>query len=240
MPRSVPASVSEISFPEEYLPALKQAPDLILESYKQHGPPIESGIVSIENDDPSFKMAMFLFHWVSETNDIIDNLNLILSDLRDLPNDHVIIKGSPAKRFYLLLRTFFHEFYRFRETFNNFVKVAANCGHLNSEDVKPLRESFHNAFDGAINIRNTLVHDSPVWKGHDHFELSLFASAWELDMQMVWRETGETRDISYALSRICPKTADELQGEAIRVSKLTTLVIHTIATAAHERSVKEL
>jgi len=141
----------------------------MLAAVKRDGPPIDSGVISIGQLDASLSTALFFFHWVFETNDVIGNINIVLSDMRELPENYIFLKGSPAPRFYLLVRTFFHEFYRFRETFGIFLKGASEREYLTREDVRTLRKSFHDAFAEIIAVRNTLVHDSPAWKGQDHF-----------------------------------------------------------------------
>mgnify|MGYP001073826589 CR=1 FL=1 len=230
MPYDVPNAVEELDFPSQYMEILKQAPDLMLQALKRDGPPIESGLINIGKIDESMKTAFFFFHWVTEINEVIKNINIILSDMRELPKNYIMLKGSPSKRFYILYRMYFYEFYRFREIFSSFVKIAAERHHIKRDEAKSLRKLFHDAFSEVIGVRNTLVHNSPIWKGEDHFDLSFFGSAWEQDMVMKHLETGEIHDISKPLARVCPKTADILEGEAKRTSYVLDKIIGLIAS----------
>lgn len=218
MYRPLTNAVPELSFPDEHLDALKRAPDFLLAALKRDGPPIESGVISIGQVDPPLSTALFFFRWISQTNKVVGNINIILSDMRELPENYILLRGSPATRFYLLVRTFFYEFYRFREIFNTFLKAASERGYLSREDVRSARKNFHDMFSEVIEIRNTLVHGFPIWKGQDHFDLIFFSSALEHNAQLVSKETGEVYDISHPLSKVCQKTADTLQAEGIRIS----------------------
>ena len=61
-----------------------------------------------------------------------------------------ILSGSPCDRFYLLVSTYFHEFYRFREGYSQIVKEAADLGYIERKHIKEIRLSFHNKFEPTI------------------------------------------------------------------------------------------
>lgn len=164
-PPKIAEEIEKISFPQEYIEDLKRANPLMLEALERDGVPIESGVFKLGKVDKETDVALIFFYWISDINEIVDNLNIVLSDLRALPVHYILLNGSPKVRYELLVRTFFYEFYRFRETHNQFVKVAGHRGFIEKKDVPRLRNLLHDAFKNIINLRNAFVHGDPVWTG---------------------------------------------------------------------------
>ncbi len=210
--------IEKIPYPPEYLEELKQLVPLVLNSVEREGLPIESGVFNVKGVDDNLDLALFFFYWITEINEIIENLNLTLADLRALPKTYLILKGSPKARYYLLVRTYFYEFYRFRESHHKAVKAATNRGFIKRNEVSEIRNSFHKAFEHTIDLRNILVHGSPVWKGEKHFNLSLVFGAWELGYALKSIETGEVWDIETVLKEVCDDIANTLREEGNRMS----------------------
>lgn len=217
--------IEDVPYPAEHLEDLKRFGPMMIEAMERDGLPIESGQINVGKVDRHLDVALFFFRWVAENNKIIENLNMVLNDMRALPTDYVLLKGSPKTRFYLLVRTYFYEFYRFREIHNQIVKIAAGRGYVNRDEVPLARKAFHDAFEGAIELRNGLVHGTPLWKGQRHFDLNLVASAWERDLVLQNKETGEIWEIGGVLKDICNYTADGLRDEGNRMSSLLKKLI---------------
>lgn len=232
MPRGFLTEVAEISYPEEHLENLKRAIPLILVALKRDGLPIESGLIDIGKIDGGLDIAMFFLRWIGQLNEIIENLNATLTDMRDLPTNYVFLKGSPKTRFYLLVRTYFYEFYRFRETHNQVVKAAAGRGYIERNEVAGVRQAFHDAFEEAIELRNNLVHGTPVWTGQQHFDLTLLATAQNRGYALQHHETGEILEFGAVLKDICPSTADILRDEGNRMSKVLQALVRVYVDLA--------
>lgn len=218
-PRKIAEEIEKISFPEKYIEDLKRANPLILEALERDGIPIESGVYKLGKVDKETDVALTFFYWISDINEIVGNLNIVMSDLRALPLHYILLKGSPKARYQLLVRTYFYEFYRFRETHNQFVKAAENRGFIEKKDVPKLRNLLHDAFKNIITLRNAFVHGDPVWKGEEYVDLLLVDSAWENDMALQHAETGQIRSFAEALQGLCQSTADEFRAEGNRMSK---------------------
>lgn len=234
MRREFLKEIEDVPYPAEHLEDLKRFVPMMIEAVERDGLPIESGQINVGNVDVRLDVALFFFRWVAENNEIIENLNMVLNDMRALPTDYVLLKGSPKTRFYLLVRTYFYEFYRFREIHNQIVKVAADRGYVNRDEVPLARKAFHDAFEGTIELRNNLVHGTPLWKGQRHFDLSLVASAWERDLELKDKETGETWEIGDVLKDICNHTADGLRDEGNRMSSLLKKLIEIYVSIVAE------
>lgn len=68
-------------------------------------------------------IVYIMFEWIAETGLVIDSLNMILNDFKLLGISPDNFKGNIRTRFYLLIRSFYYEFYKFKETFNHFVNT---------------------------------------------------------------------------------------------------------------------
>lgn len=236
MPQGFLKEVAKVSYPEEHLEDLKRAIPLILAAIERDGLPIEGGLIDIGKIDGGLDVAMFFLRWIEQVNEIIENLNAVLTDMRDLPTNYIFLKGSPKTRFYLLVRTYFYEFYRFRETYNQVVKAAAERGYIERNEVAGVRQALHDAFEEAIELRNNLVHGIPIWKGQRHFDLTLLATAQNSGFALRHRETGETWGFGDVLQDICPNTADILGDEGNRMSKVLQALVRAFVNLAAKSS----
>jgi hypothetical protein len=210
--------IEEITYPPEHRASLERLTPLLIQAIERDGPPIESGQINLGNINDEFKLPLFFFYWIAESNEVIDNLNLVLSDLRNLPTGYVLLSGSPRKRYYLLVRLYFYEFYRFREIFNRVVRGLQGGGYIKRAQVPKIRNIFNEAFEHTIEVRNNLVHGSPLWKGQKHFNLMLVGGARELGFALGRKETGRLWDISEVLKDLCDPTADVMRDEGNRMS----------------------
>jgi len=214
-----PKQIEQIPYPVEYRASLGRLTPLLIEAMERDELPIESGQINLGNIDDEFKLPLFFFYWVTESNEVIENLNLVLSDLRNLPTRYVILSGSPRKRYYLLIRLYFYEYYRFREIFNRVVRGLQTGGYIGRLQVPKIRKTFHEAFEHIMEVRNNFVHGSPLWKGEKHFNLTLAGGAREIGFALGHKETGKLWDIADVLKDLCDSTADILRDEGNRMSR---------------------
>lgn len=226
MRRTYHKEIAEIPYPEEHLEDLKRAGPLMVEATERDGLPIETGTINLGKVDDDLDLALFFFYWIADCNQVIEHLNMVLADMRALPTRYVLLDGPPKARFYLLVRTFFYEFYRFREIHHQVVKAASARGYIGRKEVPNIRKVFHDAFATAIELRNVLVHGSPIWKGQQHFDLTLVGSAWERGMVLQDSKTGEIWDIGEVLNDICNSTANDLAEEGNRMSLSLKHLVH--------------
>ena len=218
MYRDCQREIDEIPFPQEHLEDLKRAGPLMIAATERDGLPIDTGSINLGKVDEDLDLALFFFYWIADTNQVIQNLNLVLADMRALPTRYVLLDGSPRARYYLLVRTYFYEFYRFREIHHRVVKTASARGYIVQKEVPEIRKIFHDAFEVAIDLRNALVHSSPVWRGQRHFDLNLVGGAWERGQALQDCKTGKLWDIGDVLKDICQSTANDLADEGRRMS----------------------
>lgn len=212
--------IPEVPYPPEHLEDLKRLGPLLIASMERDGLPIESGSIKLGKLDPKLDVAYFYFFWVAECNGIIENLNLTLNDLRSLPKIFSILGGSPWSRYELLVRVFFHEFYRVRELFNAVMSACVKRGYITKSELAIVREAFHGAIEETIKLRNSVVHGRPNWGGQAHFDLNLASTLQNRGERMVQQETGEEFNVEAALENACVKVAAALQAEGEKVSAI--------------------
>ena len=145
---------------------------LITETIERDGLPIKSGEINLGKLDLRLEIAHFYLSWISECNEVIANLNLTLADLRALPERLHILGGLPWSRYKLLVRTFFHEFYRLREIFNTALSISVKRGFMTKSEQQVARNAFHDVIQEAVDssanmLKLTLPHKVelrvPVW-----------------------------------------------------------------------------
>lgn len=229
------AGIALVLYPPEHLEDLKTITPLLIASMERDGLPIESGSIRLENLEPKQEVAYFYFTWVSETNGVFENLNMTLHDLRSLPKTYEVLGGSPWSRYELLVRLFFHEFYRLREIFNTVMSACVKRGYLDKQELTVVRDAFHGVIEQAIGLRNSVVHGRPTWLGQAHFDLNLASMSYSRGKKLVHRETGEELTVSAALENACNKVAALLQKEAEVASQvMSAFVRDTVAITARD------
>lgn len=227
-----PREIQEVEFPDQFVPMLHEVSTLCVESIHRDGPPIESGQFDLGEVSEPVGTALFFLNWVSGTNQIIKNLNIVITDMRSLPFMFRALPGMPHDRFYLLVLTYFHEFYRFRELHGRITKAAGLRGYIRGDYVKTARQEFHEAFRPTIELRNSLVHGSPIWSGKRHFDLQYLGGSWELGRELRDKETGQVWEMRDVLQEICQHTASALREEGDRMSLVMNALIKEYVSIA--------
>lgn len=210
--------IEEIPYPEEFRDSLQRITPLLIESMERDGLPIESGIIRLLKVDEQMKLPLLFFDWIADSNEVVDNLNIVLSDLQKLPKQYTLLPGPPRIRFYLLIRTYFYEFYRFKEIFNKAIKGFQRGGYIEKTETLNIRDVFYKTFEHTLELRNIFVHGNPIWKGKRHFDLALIGEAYDLGGEIRDKQTGEVRDIASVLKDNCEHMADILKDEGNRMS----------------------
>jgi hypothetical protein len=224
--------IRELEFPEDFKPGLHETANLIVDAIRRDGVPIATGQFDLPALSKQVDAAQFFLRWVSSTNEIIENLNIVIDDMRVLPTMFPVLVGSPERRFYLLVATYFHEFYRFREAFISTTKSAVQRGYLEKKQAKDAQQSFHDAFGTAIKMRNVLVHRSPIWTGKRHFDLLVVNLAWKTGHAILDKETGKVCELQDVLEEICQDTANALRDEGNRMLEIQKRLLDLFVSKA--------
>lgn len=221
--------IKKLEHPEDLKPILSRFTDHLSACLERDGSSyIESGAINVGHLPDEFARAYIVFEFIEETNAVIEHLNLVIADLRQLPTRYLLWSGSPEARFYLLLRTYLNEFYRFREILSRILKRAEKRAYVAKDDAKAGRMAFHKAFEETIWLRNLLVHSSPTWKGKLHMNLHLMEVARATGHGIASIETGQPWKMSEILRAICDYYDDPLVSEGNRVSTVMQAVAEVL------------
>lgn len=123
---------------------------------------------------PAQVLAYDIFQLVSEVDEVIENLNMSLSDMEALGKDARTFQDrNPFNRFQFLFRMFFYEYGRFEDIFAHFTQWKLKFGLLTKEKRKTDRQAFYDLYEYAIKTRNVMMHDSVSWHAECSPELAI-------------------------------------------------------------------
>lgn len=220
--------IPEIIYPEVYMSHLREIGDRVTEALKRGAYVKNSRDLDLGQMPKELHSPHFVFSWVSDFNDIICNLNFVLNDLEFLQNYPNILPGSPHKRIQLLTRTFFYEFYRFRELFSQGIQVFGKLNKIPKAEISEARNAFHETFKGEIEMRNFMVHGVIKWGG-EYLDLDLAECALGLGYELVERDTGEKFNSHEKLQPILKKKYEFLKELGTGASKSLTNIMEMLA-----------
>lgn len=216
-------NVSPLQIPEELMVALRGIGDKIKETQRVN---LENGIdprdlSSIEYTKKE-KIYLDTFYWLTETNDVVENLNIVFSDLNMFSKKQIIIfklsGGSIKNRFYLILRTFFYEFFRIKEILNIYLNILRKRKLITKKEVSDISSDFYRDYEYVFNLRNQLVHKHHIWDSEEHIEYLACEAGESMGYVFANKESGEiikSEDI-----------ASKLASESLnRLSTLVTAII---------------
>ena len=217
--------IKNTEFPEKYLDIKKQVRQAIVKKVMSGDAKLDDGQFPLGYTDKEQDLVLLFIKWIATNNEIIGNLNIVLNDIRTLPFTYTLLKGDPLQRYKFLVRTFFYEFYRVREKYNQITKALIKEGFIEKQTTLEMRNLFHLTFKDTITLRNALVHGSVVWRGTLIADLQLIKMARKANGSIQSKETGETWDETNILTELCNESADELSNEGNRVSKFLSSLI---------------
>ncbi|MDY6791738.1 MAG: hypothetical protein SWH54_10785 [Thermodesulfobacteriota bacterium] len=179
-----------------------------------------------------------IWAFLMDSNEIIANLNLVLSDLKMLQEDPVFfqkqVSGDPVLRYKLLARTYFYEFFRFKECFTFFLARLRKINCINSKHAKEIKSLFYFVFEPALNIRNTMIHNRFLWAGEGHQRLCVTLSAESVGGTVIDKKTGAIYDKTKILSDIADDTIQMFLDEGVSVKSYFEDIVESITEMVHK------
>lgn len=217
--------IPDVPYPPEHLEDLKKLGPLMIASMEKEGLPKHSGQINLGPLEPEVDLAYFYFMWTSEANTVVAHLNMVINDLRSLHKNFETLGGSPWTRYELLMRTYFHEFYRMREILGTFLSAMKDRGHITKQEVKEARDAFHEAIKHKVELRNAVVHGRPRFTGEEHFNLNLTSIVHNRGQALAKRGTEEVFSVANALQAAGGKAADVLEKNGKEVVQLMSVLV---------------
>ncbi|HLZ19874.1 MAG TPA: hypothetical protein VKO67_09685 [Smithellaceae bacterium] len=173
--------ISIVETPKELVEPVARILELGKEEAINRNWNFKSGASPIPNLPKSLSMYFIVWLLLNNVNDIIENINLVLNDLKIMRDDPALLDqdmfGDIVLRYKLLVRTYFYEFYRFKECYNSFLTYCRNLGACDAKQVKELRSLFYEMFKENIQVRREMVHYTYLWSGEKHGRLLMASFA---------------------------------------------------------------
>jgi hypothetical protein len=231
----IECKISTLETPEEIKKALFSISNLLNEKMaSEHDWDYTTGNLPMPDLPRPLDIYFEIWELLNDINEIFENINIVFNDLKVMRDDPKYftkcLNGDPVTRYKLLTRTFFYEFFRIKERFNNFLARFRKKGLLKPQDAKEIKSDFYKEFETAIKVRNDMIHNRYLWPGKGHLKLHLVLSAEAVGGALADKETGNIVDKNGLLS--------ELSGEAIQAFLLESLTIKSCFLKVIESIVK--
>ncbi|MCX5888401.1 MAG: hypothetical protein NTY36_02995 [Deltaproteobacteria bacterium] len=229
-PKDETELIPKLEYPKVILPILKSnIHNKIINGIKNGILDKESCSIPMDKLEKYELIPYWIFKWMADNCGVFDNLNMILCDLEILGNSMNSFKGSPRKRFYLLVRTYFSEFYRFKDIYSIFLNKLKHHGLIDKKAVTEAKKLFLDEFNIFMSIRNRLVHQSINWKGEPNFDLNLVGMSNELGYLVLDEKSGRLFELQDILRDITIIYIDILEQEAHKMRNIIQTLLNTWA-----------
>ncbi|EIV1855642.1 hypothetical protein ACWOGY_004242 [Vibrio vulnificus] len=190
--------IDKVEYPEEVKEFTFSLTDEI--KFRIEDPEFDLSGIAIESKEEFFLFTIFT--WVTNTNEILSGLNIVIYEIDNFPsNYHSHRYGSIVSRFELLVRMFFHEFYRLREINAIILSALVRQEVIDKTISNQVKQTFHDAFEQVIKIRNKMVHDKIEWESKDHQILAMYDLMTDAGFEMKYLDSGKSLDIGSVLEK---------------------------------------
>ena len=144
--------IPKIENPKEVVESMKKFSPYFKKAAegKKKGLRFGDGEIKIGELPRNILLSLQLFLWICRTNEMIENLNLILHDLELLRRKPHDLTGSQRVRYFLLLRIFFYEFFRVKEISNFYLKRLKKLGVMEHEDFSKIKSHIYELFEETL------------------------------------------------------------------------------------------
>lgn len=178
------------------------------------------------------RIASSYLRIVSEVSDIVENLNIVVEDLRTLARIPPFSPSEAERRYILLTKVFFYELLRIRDGLGRFLKRLENYGIVTKEQRRDSRKLLEEQFEEHYLIRNVFLHGHSMPRSKEEYDLFLMAMFHETGYKPELRpkDGSPTETYPETFRKLAVKRADALRkigGDVIRF--LQTLVDGTSA-----------
>jgi hypothetical protein len=132
------------------------------------------GGITIRDFSPEEKLVTEFTTVAGHVDDIIDNINSVMSDLGLLAqSSRAFADNHPFRRYKLLVRLFFYEFGRFEDAFGYYTLWMQRHGMLTKQARRSQMNNFHEQLKPLFVARNICLHDAPTWKPDTSPEIAI-------------------------------------------------------------------
>ena len=213
--------IPEIENPKEIVESMKKFKPYFIKAAEgmEKGLRFGDGGIKLGELPRNILLPCQLFSWICRTNEVIENLNIILHDLELLRRKPHYLPGSQRVRYFLLLRIFFYEFFRVKEISNFYLERLKELGVMEHEDFSKIKSYIYKLFKKTLKIRNGLVHKDTSPSG-TNLEFHNVFSIYESGFKIVDKKTGVERKWEDSLNNACESSLNILFNEGKRMSEI--------------------
>lgn len=201
----------------------------------------ENGGVTLRNLKPQEKVALDVLPLFRLVDEIIDNINFVMSDLNQLAEDsRAFGDRHPFKRYKLLARTFFYEFGRFEDAFGYYTLWFQKRGYIDKKARRELMDDFYAQIEHIVKIRNLCLHENPDWSKSTTPEISLLDGLDLFAVEVTHKETGEALKWEPHLGPLCLEMETSFyQATAHMRTTWNMFAVRTVETLIGEGKLKK-
>jgi hypothetical protein len=179
------------------------------------------------------KIAVVFLDLVSETDDVMRNLGIVVDDLRALVVQPPPNPSQGERRYVLLTRLFFYELLRCRDSFGRFTKGLQRNGLITKEEQRSCRKTLERALDTPYLLRNVYLHGHTIPRSNQEEALHLIACLHDAgyELPVLTPRNGErARIYPDELQRVAAQKADAFTRIAGSVSEFLHNFVHSTAS----------
>ena len=228
--------IPEIPYPDSLVKGLKEIAKKIKIDLKNKKIDLDPGYFPINIEELEFphNIQFSMFEWITESNFILQNLNIILSDFKLLAEQPKYFAGNPTRRLILLIRTYFYEIFRLREVFAVYLKKLKKYKYLNIKDVHEFKYIFGEHFNRAINIRNRMVHESFHWAGKNFDAMFLADGLQQIGKVLVKEDSSKISSLKEKIKDVYNEVIPSLLVEGHYVAEYLKNVVESFSQIVRE------
>jgi len=162
--------IDHVRLPDEILFAVNS----ICERFSTIASLADDGGFTLSGLTPGEQVALDFVALPGLVNEIIDNINIVISDLGVLAKSaRAFGDNHPFRRYKLLVRTFFYEFGRFEDAFGYCTLWMQRRKFITKPERRSMMHDFYSAMEPMVKVRNICLHDEPSWSKHVTPEIAI-------------------------------------------------------------------
>lgn len=174
MSRLIPAVI----LPPELVSHLKTFSDFFPDKVRYER---EDHSIRVTEEMPfELRVSISYFNLVHDIEDVMDNLELVLTDLQGLAINTPFDPEEGERRYFLLTKLFFYELLRIRDAIPRFLKRMEAQGLMSKDDRHSTRKLVDAQLSEHYLIRNAYLHGHSMPKSDTEQDLALFTMLSEL------------------------------------------------------------
>jgi hypothetical protein len=199
----------------------------------------KGGVVTLNDLTLDEQIAVRFIKIPCFVDEIIDNINLVMSDLEMLAKSARSFSDNyPLRRYKLLVRTFFYEFGRFEEAFAYFTLSLHHQKYISKVQRRSLMDDFYTQIKPMVQLRNVCLHDMPDWSKSITKELVILESL-DLFKLQTKDKAGNPLEWDTHLGPLCLKMAESFHEATSEMRTFwNMLLVNLLVKIIEEKKIK--